>query len=75
MGFCAEWDLFENRLGENSKNSLRSMKTDSERLEESQTKPGQELRLESLKEREMRGELRHTWRQIQRSLLKGKKKE
>ena len=46
MGLCAERDLFENSLGKNSKNSLRSMKTDSERLEE--------LRLDSLKERKLR---------------------
>lgn len=51
MAFCAEWDLFENRLGESSKNSLRSIKTDSERLRESQPKPGQELRLESVEKR------------------------
>lgn len=46
-GLCAECDLFENSLGGNSKNSLRSLTTGLERLEE--------LRLDSLEE-----SLKHT---------------
>lgn len=62
MHLCAEYDLFENSIGENSKNSLKSMKTDSERLEE--------LRLDSLEERKLRGGLRQTHSQIEKGLLK-----
>lgn len=61
LALCAEWDLFESRLGENSRNSFRRVKTDSERLEKSQPKPGQELRSESLEKRKNDERTHGTW--------------